>query len=161
MFDAPVQNNIFLYKSYSQEALDDAIKMSGLDGFIGKKGADFNCGENGSQLSGGEKQRVSIARALIKGTPILLLDEATSSLDNETAQAIEKSILQLKNTTRIIVTHKLNGDALSIYDEIIMMKNGRVVEKGSFTELIEKRGFFYSLYNVTYSESEKEAVPSF
>lgn len=161
MFDAPVQNNIFLYKSYSQEALDDAIKMSGLDGFIDKKGADFNCGENGSQLSGGEKQRVSIARALIKGTPILLLDEATSSLDNETAQAIEKSILQLENTTRIIVTHKLNGDALSIYDEIIMMKNGRVVEKGSFTELIEKRGLFYSLYNVTYSDSEKEAVPSF
>lgn len=161
MFDAPIANNIFLYKSYSQEALNNAITMSGLDGFIEKKGADFSCGENGSQLSGGEKQRVSIARALIKGTPILLLDEATSALDNETAQAIEQSILKLRNNTRIIVTHKLSGEALAMYDEIIMMKNGTIVEKGSFEDLIQQRGFFYSLYNVTDNGLKKEAVLSY
>ena len=77
MFDAPLQNNIMLYKDYSKERLAEAIKMSGLDEFIQKRGTDFDCGENGKQLSGGEKQRVSIARALIKDTPILLLDEAT------------------------------------------------------------------------------------
>ena len=149
MFDAPLQNNIMLYKDYSKERLAEAIKMSGLDEFIQKRGADFDCGENGNQLSGGEKQRVSIARALIKDTPILLLDEATSALDNETARAIEKSILEIKNITRIIVTHKLNGTSLAMYDEVIMMKNGRVVEKGSFEELLERKGVFYSLYNVT------------
>ncbi|PWV88419.1 ATP-binding cassette subfamily C protein [Paenibacillus cellulosilyticus] len=158
MFDAPIENNVFLYKNYPQEALQKAITMSGLDGFIEKKGSGFNCGENGSQLSGGEKQRVSIARALIKGTPVLLLDEATSSLDNETAQAIEQSILNIKDNTRIIVTHKLNSDALRMYDEIIMMKNGCVVEKGSFSELLEKKGFFYSLYNVTDNARQKEEL---
>ncbi|MCL6457174.1 MAG: ABC transporter ATP-binding protein/permease [Gorillibacterium sp.] len=158
MFDAPIENNIFLYKSYPREALKNAITMSGLDGFIEKKGPDFNCGENGAQLSGGEKQRVSIARALIKGTPVLLLDEATSSLDNETAQAIEQSILNIKDNTRIIVTHKLNGEALQMYDEIIMMKNGSVAEKGSFLELLEKKGFFYSLYHVTNNARQKEEL---
>lgn len=149
MFDAPIDKNILLYKTYTEERLAKAIKMSGLDGFIQKRGADFDCGENGAYLSGGEKQRVSIARALIKDTPILLLDEATSSLDNETALAIERSILNIADITRIIVTHKLNGVSLAMYDEIIMMKNGTVVEKGSFEDLIEKRGVFYSLYNVT------------
>lgn len=150
MFDAPLQNNIMLYKNYSKERLAKAIKMSGLDEFIQRRGADFDCGENGNLLSGGEKQRVSIARALIKDTPILLLDEATSALDNETARSIEKSILEIKDITRIIVTHKLNGASLAMYDEIIMMKNGRVVEKGSFEELLERKGVFYSLYNVTF-----------
>lgn len=149
MFDAPIENNIMLYKPYSDGLLDNSIELSGLAGFINRKGTEFNCGENGSFLSGGEKQRVSIARALIKGTPILLLDEATSSLDNETALAIEKSILNINNITRVIVTHKLNESMLSMYDEIIMMKNGKVVEKGSFNDLIEKRGVFYSLYKVT------------
>ena len=73
-----------------------------------------------------------------------------SALDNELALAIEKSILEIKDITRIIVTHKLNGTSLAMYDEIIMMKNGRVVEKGSFEELLERKGVFYSLYNVTF-----------
>ena len=150
MFDAPIENNIMLYKSYPKEKLDKAIALSGLDEFIRKKGSDFDCGENGMYLSGGEKQRVSIARALIKETPILLLDEATSSLDNETSRAIERSILEINDITRIIVTHKLNGTSLAMYDEILMMKNGRVVEQGPFEELLEKKGVFYSLYNVTF-----------
>lgn len=150
MFDTQIENNIKLFKSYSDEQLQNAMTMSGLNELIKRKGPGFNCGENGSLLSGGEKQRVSIARALIKGTPILLLDEATSSLDNETSSAIEKSILKIEGITRVIVTHKLNGSMLSQYDEVIMMKNGKVVEKGSFDELLERKGVFYSLYNVTY-----------
>lgn len=150
MFDAPIEDNILLYKSYPEEKLRQAIRMSGLNEFIDRKSKGFHCGENGSFLSGGEKQRVSIARALIKETPILLLDEATSSLDNETAAAIEKSILRLEGITRVIVTHKLNENALSMYDEIIMMKNGTVVEQGSFADLLERKGVFYSLYTITF-----------
>lgn len=150
MFDAPIEDNILLYKTYPPEKLEQAIRMSGLDEFIARKSTKFHCGENGSFLSGGEKQRVSIARALIKETPILLLDEATSSLDNETAASIEKAILELQGITRVIVTHKLNKTALSMYDEIIMMKNGTVVEQGSFDELLERKGFFYSLYTITF-----------
>ncbi len=150
MFDAPIEDNILLYKTYPLEKLEQAIRMSGLDEFIARKSTKFHCGENGSFLSGGEKQRVSIARALIKETPILLLDEATSSLDNETAASIEKAILELQGITRVIVTHKLNKTALSMYDEIIMMKNGTVVEQGSFDDLLERKGFFYSLYTITF-----------
>lgn len=150
MFDTQIENNIKLFKSYSDEHLQKAISMSGLEPLMEKKGPGFQCGENGSLLSGGEKQRVSIARALIKGTPILLLDEATSSLDNETSTAIEKSILNIDDITRVIVTHKLNGAMLARYDEIIMMKNGKVVEKGSFEELIDQKGFFHALYHVTH-----------
>lgn len=150
MFDAPIEDNILLYKTYPPEKLEQAIRMSGLDEFIARKSTKFHCGENGSFLSGGEKQRVSIARALIKETPILLLDEATSSLDNETAASIEKAILELQGITRVIVTHKLNKTALSMYDEIIMMKNGTVVEQGSFDDLLERKGFFYSLYTITF-----------
>lgn len=102
---------------------------------------DSKVGENGCSLSGGEKQRIAIARAIIKNTPILVLDEATSSLDNETSYNIEKSILSLKERT-CIITHKLIDDILKKYDGIITMKNGNIEEVGSFDELMKESGYF-------------------
>lgn len=148
MFDDTLSNNIKLYKEYDKEELLKNIELAKLDTFVQEKGLDYSCGENGMFLSGGERQRVSIARALIKKTPIMLLDEATSALDNATANSIENTILDIRDITRIIVTHKLNEIILKKYDKIIMMKNGKIVECGSFYDLMEMKGDFYSLYHI-------------
>lgn len=150
MFDGTIKDNIGLYGDYSDEEILKAAKMSGLSKLIEDlpKGIYENVGENGSRLSGGEKQRVAIARAIIKKSSVMLLDEATSSLDNETAYSIEKALIGLKDVTSIVVTHKLMEDMLLNYDEILVMRDGVIVERGKYDELISEKGYFYSLYNV-------------
>ena len=111
-------------------------------------GINSPVGENGCNLSGGEKQRIAIARAIIKNTPILVIDEATSSLDNETSYNIENSILNIPELTCLVVTHKLNEEILKKYDSIFVLKDGALIEQGTFDELMERRAFFYNLYNV-------------
>ncbi|MFD3158832.1 ABC transporter ATP-binding protein (plasmid) [Haloimpatiens sp. FM7330] len=149
MFDNSIKENITLFKNYTQEEISRAIKLSGLEELVKKlpKGIDSSVGENGCNLSGGEKQRIAIARAIIKNTPILILDEATSSLDNQTSYNIEKSLLSLSDLTCIVITHKLNKELLKKYDGIITIKNGEIYEIGTFDELISKKEYFYSLFN--------------
>ena len=106
------------------------------------------CGENGVNLSGGERQRISIARALIKNASVLLVDEATSALDNATASLVSNEILSLDGITGIVVTHRLEASLLKKYDAILMLKKGSLAEVGSFDELMEKKGQFYSLFTV-------------
>ncbi|SFB30698.1 ABC transporter ATP-binding protein [Clostridium frigidicarnis] len=148
MFDGTIEDNIGLYSNYSKDTIDEALEVSGLKKFIDKLelGIKDSVGENGNKLSGGEKQRIAIARALIKKSSILILDESTSSLDNETSYNIENSILNLDYITAIVVTHKLREDILRKYDEIIVMKNGRIIEIGKFSSLIERHEYFYNLY---------------
>lgn len=150
MFDDSIETNIALYGNYTDDEIDKAIIKSGLLNLIETlpDGSKSSVGENGSNLSGGEKQRISIARALIKNTPVLLLDEATASLDSETSYEIESSILDIEDLTSIVVTHKLNQELLKRYDKIVVMENGNIIEEGNFYELIDKKGFFYNLYNV-------------
>ncbi len=148
LFDDTVRNNITLYREYPADALDEAIRMAGLKETIDhlEEGLDTKVEENGSRFSGGEKQRIAIARALLNSKSLLLLDEATSSLDNECAREIEESILSLKNITCIAVTHKLYSGALQKYDKIFVMNDGKIVEQGTFQELMEKSGTFQKLY---------------
>lgn len=87
-----------------------------------------------------------IARALLRGSTVLLADEATAALDAETARTVTDSILNLKGLTRVVVTHRLEPSALSRYDGIIVMKNGRVSEQGSFDGLMEAKNQFYALF---------------
>lgn len=150
MFDGTIKDNIGLYGDYTDDEILKAGKMAGLSKLLETltDGIYDDVGENGSKLSSGEKQRVAIARALIKKTSIMLLDESTSALDNETAYSIEKSILSLENVTSIVITHKLIEDVLKDYDEIIVMRDGAIVERGDFQSLIDEKGYFYSLYNV-------------
>lgn len=157
MFDKTLKENIILGKNFNDEALEEALKNSGVSEFLRvlPKGVDSEIGENGNNLSGGQKQRVAIARSLIQNTPILLLDEGTSALDSKTAFEIEDTLLNIEDLTVITVTHKLIDSILKRYDEIIVMDNGNVVEKGSFNELINNKGEFYNLYKI---EGEKEII---
>ena len=95
-----------------------------------------------------EKQRISIARSLLKRASVLLVDEATASLDRKSAYEIVSDILEIKDVTRVVVTHSLEESLLKRYDQIITMKDGRIVEQGKFKELMEKREYFYALYTV-------------
>ena len=148
LFDSTILNNITMFHEFEEEKLQSAIDRAGLSGLIAEKGADYACGESGKHLSGGEKQRVSIARCLIRETPVLLVDEATAALDAETAFSVTNEILNIENLTRIIVTHSLEEPLLRRYDEIIVVQGGKITEKGKFDELMAEKGYFYSLYNV-------------
>ena len=110
--------------------------------------SDYKCGENGCNLSGGEKQRISIARALLKESNIILMDEATSSLDIDTASNIMQNIIDLENMTKVVITHSLDKSILKQFDEILVISNGFIVEQGDFDKLLEKQGMFYSLYKM-------------
>lgn len=137
-----------MFKEFEEEKMEHAISLAGLKNLMEEKGENYNCGESGSNLSGGEKQRVSIARCLLRETPVLLMDEATASLDNVTAYQVENQILQVEGITRIIVTHKLEETLLRKYDEIIVMREGIIEEEGTFDELINAGGYFSSLFLV-------------
>ncbi|MBE0296588.1 ABC transporter ATP-binding protein [Gardnerella vaginalis] len=149
MFDASILDNITLFKPFQDAEVDRVIHLAGLDNLIAAKGKDYQCGENGSHLSGGEKQRIAIARSLLKKSEILLVDEATSALDNETSANVTQSILDLQGILRLVVTHRLDANSLKQYDEILVMKSGELIERGSFEELMNQKAYFYSLYTVS------------
>lgn len=150
MFDDSIKENIRLFSNKSDAEVLKSCERAGILSLINRldKGINSKVGENGNKLSGGEKQRIAIARALINNTKVLILDESTSALDNETAYNLESSLLKLDDLTMIVVTHKLIKNILIKYDEIIVMKDGKVIEKGSFNELISNKGYFYSLYYI-------------
>ena len=148
IFDDTLKVNITLNQSFTEYDIKQAVQQSGLESYVleNELGLQVLCGENGSNLSGGQKQRLSIARALIRKTPILLLDEATSSLDNQVTTEIENSILKIQDLTALVVTHKLNELILKKYDRILFMKDGSIVEDGSFDELMDRKGEFYKIF---------------
>ncbi|WP_461614098.1 ABC transporter ATP-binding protein [Clostridium sp. Marseille-QA1073] len=160
IFDASLKDNITLFGSYSDSEINRAVEISGLNSLLLRLKDGFNSelGENGNLLSSGEKQRISIARAVIKNTPIMLLDEATSSLDNKTAYDIEKTLVAMKDITSVVVTHRLWGNILKEYDEIIVIKNGEIVEQGNFYELLQLKRYFYGLYYISQGEYEEKEI---
>ena len=151
IFDDTLKANITLSQSFTEDDIKKAVQQSGLESYIleNELGLQTSCGENGLNLSGGERQRLSIARALIRKTPILLLDEATSSLDNKVTTEIENSILEIQDLTVLVVTHKLNKSMLKKYNRILFMKNGVIVEDGSFDNLMDRKGEFYKLVELS------------
>lgn len=146
IFDGSIYENITLFQKYSEEELKQVIEKSGLKNLILEKGLDYPCGENGAALSGGERQRINIARSLLRKTPILLADEITAALDKENSYLVLDSLLSLENITEILVLHDLDSRILSRVDRICVFKEGEIVEEGIFSELMEKKGYFYSLF---------------
>lgn len=150
MFDKNIKDNICLYEEFSCDNINRILALSGADKFINEleDGLDYLVGENGNNLSGGQRQRIAIARALIQQTPILILDEGTSAIDMQTGYDIENKLLNLCNLTLITITHKMSQELLSLYDEIIFMEDGKIIEQGNFNDLIKKEGKFYDFYNL-------------
>lgn len=153
MFDKNIRDNICLYQSFSNDNINEILQLSGADKFINEleNGLDYLVGENGNNLSGGQRQRIAIARALIQQKPILVLDEGTSAIDMQTGYDIENRLLNLDNLTLITITHKMSEELLSLYDEIIYMEDGKIIEQDSFNNLIKKEEKFYDFYKLETS----------
>lgn len=150
LFDDTIYNNIaFSNPKASREEVMRAIKFAQLDKIIATfpKKEDTIVGERGVRLSGGEKQRVSIARALLANKQVLVLDEATSSLDSQTEHDIQQDLARLmKGKTSIIIAHRLS--TIMSADVIVVLDKGKIVQKGTHHELIGKQGLYKKLWNL-------------
>lgn len=159
LFSDTIHENVKLGK---KEYLDmQAVKLASRDAqassFIERmdKQYDTVIGERGVGLSGGQKQRISIARALAKKNPILVLDDSTSALDMETEQMIQHTLHELKNTTKIIIAHRISS--VMYADEIIVLENGSIKERGTHQTLLAKKGLYYTTYKAQYEGGETNA----
>lgn len=145
IFNDTVENNIQLYHKYEKESFNNAIFVTGLKENL-KDRIQSECSESGDNLSGGEKQRIAIARAILRDSPVLLLDEVTSALDRPTAKVILNNIFAMEDKTVVFVTHKIEEDFLKKADCIICMNEGTIIESGTWSELINKNSCFSKMY---------------
>ena len=148
VFNASIKDNVSMFRDFPKTEMDEAIARAHLGALIRERGEDYLCGENDSGLSGGEKQRISIARSLLKKSSVLLADEVTAALDAQTAHRVSSDILDLQGITRIVVTHTLEESLLRRYDKIFVLRGGRIEEAGSFADLMANKGYFYALFTV-------------
>lgn len=148
VFNASIKDNVSMFRDFPKTEMDEAIARAHLGALIRERGEDYLCGENGSGLSGGEKQRISIARSLLKKSSVLFADEVTAALDAQTAHRVSSDILDLQGITRIVVTHTLEESLLRRYDKIFVLRGGRIEEAGSFADLMANKGYFYALFTV-------------
>ncbi|MEO5577914.1 MAG: ABC transporter ATP-binding protein/permease [Sphingomicrobium sp.] len=142
-----------------QDEVVVAAKGAAIDGFIAAlpNGYDAMVGERGLKLSGGEKQRVAIARTLLKDPPILILDEATSALDSRTEEAIQATLDGVaRNRTTIVIAHRLS--TIVGANQIVVLDDGRVVERGTHGELLAKQGLYSELWARQAAERELEGI---
>ncbi len=147
VYNETIRENIAFGGDYSDEEITEAARKANIHAFITglAEGYDSVVGDQGIKLSGGEKQRIAIARALVRRPEILVLDEATSNLDNESEAIVQDSINRVsKNVTTFIIAHRLS--TIRKADAIYFMSGGRILESGSHDELMAMRGGYYELY---------------
>ena len=150
LFDGTIWDNILYGRpEASEQEVVEAAKAAEVHEFIETlpQGYQTQIGERGLKLSGGQSQRISIARAILKDPPILILDEATSAVDNETEAAIQRSLeVVSKNRTTLVIAHRLS--TIRHADNIVVMDLGRIVAQGTHNELIQGEGLYHRLWNV-------------
>lgn len=149
IFNDTIFNNVTLYQDYSKDAVIEALRKAGIYDTIQRlpDGIYEKIQENGKNFSGGELQRIALARLFLRNKAMTFLDEITSGLDNATAFEIEKRLLD-EDMTIINITHRYNNALMQKYSEIIVMDSGKIAEKGTFDELMGKRGEFFYLYKI-------------
>lgn len=133
----------------SMEEVQEAARAAQIDGFIQRLPDGYNTqvGERGLKLSGGEKQRVAIARTLLKKPAMLIFDEATSALDSKTERAIQEELFNLaRNRTTLIIAHRLS--TITHADQILVMENGQIIERGTHSELLEAHGRYTEMWQM-------------
>lgn len=149
LFEGTIRDNIVFGNVLEEKVLEKITEEVKLQETLEKKGVDmgYYLTGNGENLSGGEREKIAIARALFRGKEWLLLDEATAGMDNETLIGVEHMLMCLKGVTCISITHRYYEEILKMYDNIFVMQKGKIVEQGSFERLLEKNGVFAKLYN--------------
>lgn len=152
LFSDTIEENIRMGRKddMTMDEIKSAAKMAKASDFIEKLEDSYETviGERGVGLSGGQKQRISIARAISKNAPILILDDSTSALDMETESEIQKTLDEIKSTTRVIVAHRIS--AVRNADEIIYLQDGKIAERGTHEQLLKKKGLYYETYIAQY-----------
>ncbi len=148
IFDGTLRENLVFDKKVSNDKIEEVLKLVGLDKFYERleKGLESELGEKGIRMSGGERQRVALARLFFDDSKIIILDEATSAMDNITEKIVMQNIVKkLTNKTFIIIAHRL--ETIKEVDEIYVLSDGAIIEKGNYNCLLEKNGYFARLYN--------------
>ena len=150
LFNDTIFNNIaFGMPDVSEDAVMQAAKIANAHDFImqTEQGYQTRIGERGSKLSGGQRQRISIARAVLKNPPILILDEATSALDSESEKLVQEALFNLmKNRTSLVIAHRLS--TIQHADEIVVIQDGQIAERGTHDQLIQLRGQYWKLSTI-------------
>ena len=147
IFDGTLRENLILDKKINDEEIIKVLKLVNLDKFYERleKGLSTELGEKGIRMSGGERQRVALARLFFDNSKIIILDEATSAMDNITEKEVMENVLtKLKDKTIIIIAHRL--ETIKDVDNIFVLYDGKIVEEGKYQELLDKNGYFKKLY---------------
>lgn len=160
LFSDTILENVKLGKkdTLTLSSIKEASRRAQASSFIEKMESQYDTviGERGIGLSGGQKQRITIARALARKAPVLVLDDSTSALDMETEQCIHNTLRELKDTTKIIIGHRIS--AVCHADEILILENGQIVERGTHDELLAKKGHYYQTFVAQYGVPESEVI---
>lgn len=147
IFDGTLKENLVFDKTIGDEEIIKVLKLVCLDKFFARleKGLDTELGEKGIRMSGGERQRVALARLFFDNSKIIILDEATSAMDNITEKLVMENVInRLKNKTLIIIAHRL--ETIKDVNNIFVLKDGLIIEQGNYSKLLEKKGYFLDLY---------------
>ena len=160
LFSDTILENVKLGKkdTLTLSSIKEASRRAQASSFIEKMESQYDTviGERGIGLSGGQKQRITIARALARKAPVLVLDDSTSALDMETEQCIHNTLRELKDTTKIIIGHRISAVCHS--DEILILEGGQIVERGTHDELLSKKGHYYQTFVAQYGAPESEVI---
>ena len=148
LFEGTIKDNIIFYDKISDDNLSGVLSKSKISHMINSLpgGLNFTINEESDNMSEGEKQLLTIARAIVKNPKILILDEATSNVDTRVEKIISNSLTELmKEKTSIIIAHRLS--TIETCDKIIVVKDGTIIESGKHKDLLKNKGYYYELYN--------------